>query len=161
MQVKFLREERVLDGNRNVVQHFLAGQVVELSTASAQRWIRREAAVRVNASVPLVSPRAEVMPKPPAAETAMPDPKEEPVKRKPGRPKKADSGASPASGPAKPSASSAADPASPASTSSTSEDDAESLPSTTPTSSLPGQMSSTPAMQHGGESTETPPASED
>ena len=187
MLVKFLREEKVLDGSGKVRQHFREGEVVDLPTASARHWLNREAVVKVNASVPQFPPKVApvVMPGPVAAEKrepdpfaafrqtqkvepkpaepvkAMPDPKEEPVKRKPGRPKKATDGSSPALGKAKPSASSAAAPASPASKSITSDGDAGSSPSTTPISSHRGPMSSTPATQAGGESTVTPPDSED
>lgn len=151
MLVKFLREEKVLDGSGKIRQHFLAGQVVELSTASARHWLNREAVTRVSGSVPTFAPKAEVMP----------DPKEEPVKRRPGRPRKAENGASLASGQESPSASSAEAPASPESKLTTSEGDAESSPSTTHTFSRRGPMSYTPATPLGGESTETPLDSED
>lgn len=44
MQVKFLRDERVLDHLGQETASFGVGEVVEMSTASARRWIRRNAA---------------------------------------------------------------------------------------------------------------------
>lgn len=43
--VTFVRDEKVLDHNGQVVEDWKAGQVAELSKASAVRWIRRGAAV--------------------------------------------------------------------------------------------------------------------
>lgn len=48
MFVKFLTDRTVLDHLGGVDQSFHAGQVVELSDASAQRWIRRAVAVEVH-----------------------------------------------------------------------------------------------------------------
>ncbi len=47
MKVKFLEAREVKDGLGVVIQKFKAGQVTELSTASARHWINRNAAVEV------------------------------------------------------------------------------------------------------------------
>ena len=168
MLVKFLREEKVLDGSGKIRQHFREGETVDLPTASARHWLNREAAERVKASVPQYPSKAEVKPtteKPDsfAPFQNMPDPKEEPVKRRPGRPRKAESGPFPESGSEKPSPSAPEGQASPESKSTTSEAEADagSSSSTTLTISRRGPMFSTHATQVGGESTATPPASED
>jgi hypothetical protein len=45
--VRFTEDKDVRDHLGRVVQSFRAGQVVELSAASARRWLRRHAAVEV------------------------------------------------------------------------------------------------------------------
>ena len=47
MHVKFLEAREVKDGAGVVIQKFRAGQVVELSTASARHWINRNAATAI------------------------------------------------------------------------------------------------------------------
>ena len=164
MLVKFLREEKVLDGSGKIRQHFREGETVDLPTASARHWLNREAAERVKASVPQYPSKAEVKPTTEKLDSfapfqSMPDPKEEPVKRRPGRPRKAESGPSPESGSETPSPSAPEGQASPESKSTTSEAGAGSSSSTTPTNSLHGLTYSTHATPVGGESTGTLPAS--
>jgi len=50
MKVKFLEDREVADGEGVVYQRFKAGQVVELSNASARHWITRNAALEVQGS---------------------------------------------------------------------------------------------------------------
>ncbi len=50
MKVKFLEAREVLDGEGMVIQKFRAGQVVELSNASARHWINRGFAFDVQAA---------------------------------------------------------------------------------------------------------------
>ena len=50
MKVKFLEAREVRDGEGVVIQKFRAGQVIELSTASARHWINRGAALDVQAA---------------------------------------------------------------------------------------------------------------
>lgn len=131
MKVQFLADTEVRDHRGLVEQSFGAGEVVELSTASARRWIRRNKAVEF-----LGEAAAVVKPVVPPAETG-------------------DHGGSPDSGQEKPPSSSPPDPASTIETSSTSDapekpDVAESLSSTAPTSAPPGQTSSTAATPRGG-----------
>lgn len=166
MLIKFTREAKVLDGSGKIRQHFREGETVDLPTASARHWLNREAAERVKASVPQYPSKAEVMPtteKPDsfAPFQNMPDPKEEPVKRRPGRPRKVEGGLSPESGSETPSPSAPGGQASPESKSTTSEADAGSSLSTTPTNSLHGLTYSTHATPVGGESTGTSLGSED
>ena len=61
MKVKFLEAREVLDGEGIVIQKFRAGQVVELSTASARHWINRGFAIDVQAAAadPRMLPRKE------------------------------------------------------------------------------------------------------
>lgn len=47
MQVKFVDAQEVRDGEGVVIQKFKAGQVIELSTASARHWINRGLAIDV------------------------------------------------------------------------------------------------------------------
>ncbi len=44
MKIKFLVDRKVLDHNRKVVESFRAGQVKELSEASAHHWLNRNVA---------------------------------------------------------------------------------------------------------------------
>ncbi len=58
MKIKFLEAREVLDGDRVVIQKFKAGQVVEMSNASALHWINRGAAETIGGIVvPLAGPR--------------------------------------------------------------------------------------------------------
>ncbi len=50
MQVKFVDAQEVRDGEGVVIQKFKAGQVAELSTASARHWINRGLALDVQAA---------------------------------------------------------------------------------------------------------------
>ncbi len=51
MQVKFVDAQEVLDGEGVVIQKFKAGQVIELSTASARHWINRGLAIDIRSAV--------------------------------------------------------------------------------------------------------------
>lgn len=58
MKIKFLEAREVLDGDGAVTQKFRAGQVVELSNASARHWINRGVAEIVGTGViPPAGPR--------------------------------------------------------------------------------------------------------
>lgn len=132
MKVKFTKDEVVEDHLGNIVQSFQAGEVVELSTASARRWIRRNSAFEFYGES-----------KPEAVKEPEPHPTE-----------KAASGESQESGAALPSASLPAQ-ASVTETSNTSvapenKDDAASLSSTEHTSEPSGQTSSTAPTRRGG-----------
>ena len=50
MQVKFVDAQEVRDGEGVVIQKFKAGQVAELSAASARHWINRGLALDVRAA---------------------------------------------------------------------------------------------------------------
>lgn len=50
MKIRFTEPRRVLDHNRRVVAKFSAGEVVELSEASARHWLNRNIAKIVGAA---------------------------------------------------------------------------------------------------------------
>lgn len=129
MQVKFLKDERVLDHLGQEIASFGVGEVVEMSTASARRWIRR------NAAEEFVGEAKEVVRPTKAAE--------------------AESGPSRESGSDTPPSASQAGQASAKTTSSTSElpeskTDAESSSLTEPTSGQSGPTSATEPTRRGG-----------
>ena len=57
IEVEFLVDREVTDGAGKVIARFKAGQVYELSNASAHRWIKRHAAKLVQGSLQPVGPR--------------------------------------------------------------------------------------------------------
>ena len=80
MKVKFLEAREVEDGEGIVIQKFRAGQVVELSNASARHWINRGAAVDVQAAARAAKEAAEEKPEaeePEAAEEKVAEEKAE------------------------------------------------------------------------------------
>ncbi len=138
--VRFLRDEEVKDHNGVVVQSFRAGEVVELSIASARRWLRRLAAEEVTGEAPMKEPDA------PLSDAG-------------------GDGSSPAAGPGEPSSASPQAPVSPSSSSPSSDEpatetSAASLPSTAATSEPAGPMSATGRTRRGGGRRQTPPGSE-
>lgn len=129
MRVKFLRDERVLDHLGQETASFGVGEVVEMSTASARRWIRR------NAAEEFVGEAQEVV--------------------RPTRAAEAESGPSRESGPDTPPSASQVGQASAKTTSSESEKPenktaAESSSLTEPTSAQSGQTSATEPTRRGG-----------
>jgi len=80
MRIQFTEDREVRNHLGVVEQSFRAGQVVELSTASARRWLRRHAAFEVNGDTPIgvheTVPEVRVVVHPPEPE-AKPDPFEE------------------------------------------------------------------------------------
>lgn len=59
-KIKFTEPRRVLDHTGKVIQEFSAGEVVELSEASARHWLNRNAANIVGAAAePEPEPRPE------------------------------------------------------------------------------------------------------
>ena len=140
MKVLFAEDTEIRDHLGRVEQSFRAGEVVELSTASARRWIRRNRATEFVGAPKIV------------------------LKAPPAPPTKGGHGASPDSGKGKlPSASPPA-PASVTMTSSTSaapetKEDAESSSSIEPSSEPSGPTSSTGPTPHGGGRRRTPPGS--
>lgn len=73
IKVRFIVDREVLDGAGNVVQHFKAGEVVNLPASSARRWVRRSIAEEVpydtQVSVQPVVPAAVTEPEPGEAES--------------------------------------------------------------------------------------------
>lgn len=59
MKVRFIEDRKVLDGAGRVIRSFSAGEEYDLAPASARRWLRRNAAVEVDAAE-AVSPDSEV-----------------------------------------------------------------------------------------------------
>ena len=69
MFVKFLEYREMEDGEGVVYEKFKAGQVYELNTASARRWITRNAAVEVKGRAkpegkPVAKPEGKPVAKP-------------------------------------------------------------------------------------------------
>ena len=160
MRIRFNEDRDVRDHLGVVVQSFRAGEVVELSTASARHWLNRNAAELVRDTTPLG--KGEVAKKPPAN----PRPEEEvkPATDAFDKYREKEIGPSRETGPDKPPSASPADPASSTKTSSTSgepenKDDAKSEPSTKATSASPSRTSSTPRTRAGGGRRRTPKAS--
>lgn len=86
MQIKFTQDcevEGVVKGERKVVARFKAGEVKEMSSASARHWMNRNKAVLFQGAAKKADPTPEAAP---AVEE----------KRGPGRPKKAASSSAPA-----------------------------------------------------------------
>jgi len=71
MKVKFLEAREVADGEGVVYQRFKAGQVYELSTASARHWINRSAALEVQGRAE--KPVAKLVKSPDTKPEAKPD----------------------------------------------------------------------------------------
>ncbi len=59
MKVRFIEDREVTDGAGRVIRSFSAGEEYDLAPASARRWLRRKAAVEVNAAE-AVEPEPEV-----------------------------------------------------------------------------------------------------
>lgn len=64
MRIRFLEDREVKDHNGLVVESFRAGEVVELSTTSARRWLKRNAAQQVADDAP-IGPKEVPAPDPP------------------------------------------------------------------------------------------------
>lgn len=53
MLIRFLNDEIVKDGEGRTTKSFRAGQIVELSNASAQHWLRRQKATEIAGKAPV------------------------------------------------------------------------------------------------------------